>query len=273
MRKKFTVSVVLPMWNEAEAASAVLSRVMEARKELLRNHTVKFVEVLVADDGSTDGTAEIVESFPGIRVVKLPHRGYGAALKSGFQAATGDLLGFMDGDNTCDLASFGPMTELLVMENVDMVHGNRLHRESRMPAQRRIANLAAGRFISILVGKKIIDSCTGIRVFRRSLLPLIDTLPDDLSFSPALTTRVLLSRELTMAEIPVSYRERLGDSKLSMVKDGWRFLRQVLLAFGEERRQRRGVTAVPAPALGPGPKAGSAPSATAHVRLSSPRFP
>lgn len=249
MRRKHSVSIIIPMWNEAEAVKAVLSKTLEGKKELLKSSRIKSVEVLVADDGSTDGTAEIAASFNGIRVLKLEHRGYGAALKRGFEAATGDLLGFMDGDNTCEVASFRSMAELLLEENLDLVNGNRLHRKSQMPARRRLANLAAGRFISILGGKKITDSCTGIRLFRPSLLPLIATLPDDLSFSPALTTRVLLSRTLTLGEIPVSYRERLGESKLSMLKDGWRFLRQVLIAFREDRLQRGVEAAKPVPVM------------------------
>ncbi len=232
-----SLSVVIPMWNEKEAVIPVLTRSVAARQGLLTAEPrLREVEIIMVDDGSTDGTPELAATCHGARVVRCNHRGYGAALKTGFRTANGDLLGFMDGDYTCDVSSFGNLVSALLDRQVHIVNGNRLHRGSHMPLSRKGANRLAGLMFSFVTGKKVTDSCTGIRVFQRSLLPLVDQLPDDLSFSPALTARVLFSSELRLAEARVSYADRLGDSKLSFFKDAWKFHMQLMNAWRDAGR-------------------------------------
>lgn len=233
-----SLSVVIPMWNEKEAVIPVLSRAVAAREEVLAAEPrLREIEIIMVDDGSTDGTAELAAQCQGVRVVRCPHRGYGAALKTGFETAGGDLLGFMDGDYTCDVSSFANLVSTLLDQQAQIVNGNRLHRDSHMPPSRKGANRLAGLLFSFMTGKKVTDSCTGIRVFDRSLLPLISQLPDDLSFSPALTARVLFSSKLKLAEARVSYADRLGESKLSFFKDAWKFYMQLMNAWRDAGRQ------------------------------------
>ena len=228
-----SLSVVIPVWNEATAIEPVLQTVEAAKRAILRAEPrIREVEVLVTDDGSTDGTREIVEAFPGIIPVHMGrHAGYGAALKRGFREASGDLLGFMDGDYTCELGAFAALSRRVLAGQSDIVNGNRLHAASRMPRHRYLGNALFSSFLSLLSGRRVGDCCSGMRVFRRALLPIVDELPDDLSFSPALTATVLSSPTLRLDEEIISYNARLGSSKLFAPRDAWRFLWQILSCY------------------------------------------
>jgi glycosyltransferase involved in cell wall biosynthesis len=95
-----TLSVVIPAYNEERGIADIARRVLAVRPDLL-SAGVDDLEVLVVDDGSADATAAIAESLAGIRLVRHPHnRGYGAALKTGFRTARGELIGFLDADGT-----------------------------------------------------------------------------------------------------------------------------------------------------------------------------
>jgi hypothetical protein len=158
-------------------------------------------------------------------------------LKSGFEAAAGDLLAFMDGDATCDPRLFARLSRPILAGEADLVNGNRLHAQSRMPRVRYFGNWVIARTMRLLSGSAVADGCSGMRVFRRSMLPLVKGLPDDLSFSPALTATTLFTAGLQMAEAPIDYRERIGRSKLSLGRDTYRFFREAFKAY---RRRRPG---------------------------------
>jgi glycosyltransferase involved in cell wall biosynthesis len=236
-RSRRTLSLVVPVWNEIEAIDAVLENVAGGREALAASPFIERLEVIIVDDGSTDGTPERAAARADVVVLRETHRGYGAALKSGFRRASGELLAFMDGDNTCDVRSLARMVERLETEKAHIVNGNRLHRDSRMPPVRLFANRMAGRALAFVSRKPVQDSCSGMRVFRREILPLVERLPDDLSFSPALTAAVLYSDHLKLTEAPISYAERLGKSKLALSRDFWRFFKQ---AFWANRRRSQG---------------------------------
>ena len=235
-----TLSIVIPVWNEEEAIQSVLDEAVEARQHIPRDEPrVRRVEVLIVDDGSTDRTREIALRCGEVRVISIPHAGYGAALKAGFSAAEGDLLAFMDGDGTCNPRLFGRLSVKILDGEADVVNGNRLHRDSRMPFVRSFGNRVIGKTMSVLSGTYVQDACTGMRVFHRSLLPRMESFPEDLSYSPALTALVLFAPDLRIAEVPIDYRERLGKSKLSLVRDTGRFFREAFKARGRERRAAR----------------------------------
>lgn len=231
-----TLSIIIPVWNEEEAIQSVIDEAADARCHILRDEPrVRHVEVLIVDDGSTDRTREIASRSKEVTLLSLSHAGYGAALKAGFRAAAGDLLAFMDGDGTCNPRLFGRLSVKIMDGEADVVNGNRLHPASEMPFVRSFGNRVIGKTMAVLSGKSIQDACTGMRVFHRSLLPRMESFPDDLSYSPALTALVLFSPDLRIAEVPIDYRERIGKSKLSLVKDTGRFFRE---AFKARRRQR-----------------------------------
>ena len=100
------------------------------------------LELIVVDDGSTDRTAAIAGALRGVRVLRHPrNRGYGAALKTGFAAATGEWIGFLDADGTYPPEYFPQLCQVALTRNADIVIGSRMAgSDSQMPATRRIGN-------------------------------------------------------------------------------------------------------------------------------------
>jgi SAM-dependent methyltransferase len=219
-----SLSIVIPAFNEEQAIGGILERVQRAGDALAARGLVETVEICVVDDGSTDRTAQIVGSRPGVRLIRHEvNRGYGAALKTGFREARGEWLAFLDADASYRPESIAELLPPLVEGRADLVVGSRMtHPESRMPRIRRVGNWIFARLLSWLAGHPITDSASGLRAFRAAVLPRLLPLPDGLSFTPAMSARALHEGIRTL-EIPVPYDMRQGRSKLSVVKDGVRF--------------------------------------------------
>ena len=112
--------------------------------------------------------------------------------------------------------------------DADLIIGSRmLSGESEMPLVRRIGNTIFAAMLSVVGSRKISDSASGMRVFRRESLPILYPLPDGLDFTPAMSTRAVYEG-LNMVEVAIPYKERVGRSKLNPLKDGIRFLRSIL---------------------------------------------
>lgn len=224
------LSVIVPAFNEEASVERLAMNLRLVQCQLLRHTPVAEVEFVLVNDGSSDRTAALMEKYRGEFVlVHHPHnQGYGAALQSGFAAARGEILGFLDCDGTCNPHSFVGLCQRLWNEGADMVVGNRMERSrSRMPLQRYLGNWVYAKLLSFLSGRKISDTASGMRVFRRELLDKVMPLPRDLNFTPAMTARAL-HEQLRVAEAPIDYREREGSSKLSLVKHGVTFLGAIL---------------------------------------------
>lgn len=224
-RSALTFALVIPALNEEDAIGSTLERALAAREEVMAKTPVTRMDVVFVNDGSTDGTQEIADRFP--EVIKIhfeKNRGYGAAIKAGFQATDADLVGFMDADGTCDPCFCSQLLNTLLESKSDVCVGSRMNGESEMPAIRRFGNLIFAHLIGAISGQKLTDSASGMRVIRRTSLKQLHPLPDGLHFTPAMTCLILLSPGLTMTEVPMPYRERIGQSKLRVIKDGLRFL-------------------------------------------------
>ncbi len=222
------LSIVIPVYNEEEAVEKVLRRCLEAKDSILKESAVDM-EILVVDDGSKDNTAGVVAGFERIKLIRHPkNMGYGAALLTGFEAAEGELIGFLDGDGTCDPMSFRELYKKLTEDGCDLVIGSRLGKMSDMPGFRKLGNMVFAKLINFLGNSDITDSASGIRIFKREILPEIKPLPSGLHFTPAMTSRAIFGGKIKLAEVPVVYAERLGTSKLSVLRDGLRFLYVIL---------------------------------------------
>ncbi|MEA3335271.1 MAG: glycosyltransferase family 2 protein [Chloroflexota bacterium] len=222
-----TLSVVIPALNEEDGIAEIMARVLAVGSDLA-SMGVDDLELIVVDDGSTDRTAEIVESTPGVKLVQHPvNKGYGAALKSGFRSAEGEFLGFLDADGTYPPEYFPQLCQVLLQNGNDIVVGSRMAgADSDMPMTRRIGNTVFASMISILSRQRITDSASGMRVFRREALEKLYPLPDGLNFTPIMSTRAL-HEDIHMVEVPIPYSERVGDSKLSVVRDGTRYVQTI----------------------------------------------
>jgi hypothetical protein len=222
-----TLSVVIPAYNEEDGIAAIAERVLAVRPALAAVG-VSDLELLVVDDGSADGTAAAGAAVAGVRLIRHPrNRGYGAALKTGFAQACGDLIGFLDADGTYPPEYF-PALCLKAMNGADLVIGSRMAGEaSEMPLTRRAGNLFFANLLTLVGRQRVSDSASGMRVFRRELLQRIYPLPDGLNLTPVMSTRAI-HEGAAMAEVPIPYSERVGRSKLSVVRDGSLFLHSIL---------------------------------------------
>lgn len=221
------LSVVIPALNEADGIADIAGRVLGTRQDLAAAGL--DLELIVVDDGSTDATAAVAEAIAGVRVIRHPrNRGYGAAIKTGFRAAGGDLLAFLDADGTYPPEAFPELCRALAAQQADIVVGSRMAGEqSGMPWVRRLGNRFFARLVSLTTGQRISDSASGQRVLRRAVLARVYPLPDGLNFTPVMTTRAI-HEGLAMIEVPIRYDERVGRSKLSVIHDGRRFLTTIL---------------------------------------------
>lgn len=220
------LSIVIPAYNEEKGLREILQRTLSVCSHLSHEiPQVSAVDLIVVNDGSNDQTAEVVQSFPQARLVNHSiNQGYGAALKSGFAAAKGDLIAFLDADGTYLPESIPLLVRTAIESGADMVIGSRMSGPSRgMPRHRRAGNWFYAWLLSWVIGQKISDSTSGLRVFRKSILPTLQPLPDGLNFTPAMSTRALYEG-LKLIEVPIPYEKRVGKSKLNLFHDGFRFL-------------------------------------------------
>ena len=221
------LSVVIPAYNEEQGIAEIACRVLSVRPDLLKAG-VDQLEVLVVDDGSKDRTAELASKISGVTLIRHPqNRGYGAALKTGFCRASGELIGFLDADGTYPPEYF-PQLCRAALNGMDLVIGSRMSGgNSRMPLTRRVGNFFFASLLGLLSGQRVTDSASGMRVFKREILECIYPLPDGLNLTPVMSTRAL-HEGINVGEIPIPYSERVGRSKLSVIRDGRIFLESML---------------------------------------------
>lgn len=223
------LSICIPVYNEEAAIAETLGRCL-ALGESLREVGIEHFEVIAVDDGSRDRSAAIIEArYPGVRLIRHERNaGYGAALKTAFRAAQYRIIGFLDADGTYPPEQFPALCRALLHDGADLVIGSRMAGpDSEMPAIRRLGNRFFANLLTLLGRTPVTDSASGMRVFRRDVLDLLSPLPDGLNLTPVMSTRAVHER-ITVAEVPIPYRERIGESKLSVTKDGIRFLRTIV---------------------------------------------
>ncbi len=228
----FSFSIVLPAFNEEGGIAAILKRVLSVQASL-REQGLRELEIIVVDDGSRDHTAEAVRdvmqaSPTPIRLVRhTVNRGYGAALKTGFAHANGDLVAFLDADGTYPPEYFPQLCQA-ALTGTDLVIGSRMAGEqSQMPFTRRLGNIIFANLVTLLGNNRVNDSASGMRVIRRTALPKLYPLPDGLNFTPIMSLRAT-HEGLSMREVPIPYSERVGQSKLSVVRDGLRYVQSIV---------------------------------------------
>jgi glycosyltransferase involved in cell wall biosynthesis len=217
------VSVVIPCLNEAET---IAECVTGARAVLDAN--ASGGEVIVVDNGSTDGSGELARAA-GAHVVSEPRRGYGSAYQAGLAVAQGDYIVMVDADLTYD---FGDIPKFISeLENgADVVIGNRMAdiRPGAMPLLSRIGNPLLSGFLNVLHRTNIHDAHSGMRALRREVVPILNLRTVGMEFASEMVIRA--TREhLDVREVPIALHPRVGESKLSPFRDGWRHLRLILV--------------------------------------------
>jgi glycosyltransferase involved in cell wall biosynthesis len=206
-----TISVVVPAHNEAHSIAAVVG----ACRSL-----PGVTEVIVVDDGSTDGTGDVAVQA-GARVVTHPYCiGNGASTKSGARAATGEIVVFLDGDGQHPPEDIPRLVEKL--DRYHLVVGAR-DPDTHANLKRRFGNNVYNLFASYVTQFPILDLTSGFRAIRRDLLlHYLYLLPNGFS-SPSTLTLAILRTGRSLAYVPIRARERKGRSKIKLIHDGTRF--------------------------------------------------
>lgn len=220
------LSVVLPCLNEAETLAGVIDR---ASKFLLAYNIEG--EVLVADNGSTDGSVKIAEEL-GARVVHVSAKGYGSALIGGIEAASGKFVAMGDADQSYDFMDLMPFIEKL-REGADLVMGNRflggIGRGAMPRLHRYLGNPALSFAGRLLYRAPVGDFHCGLRAFNRQAIKSLKLDAPGMEFASEMVVKAQL-RQLQIAEVPVTLRKdgRSRSPHLRSWSDGWRHLKFLL---------------------------------------------
>jgi len=215
-----TVSVVIPALNEAKNLPHVLPRIPEW-----------VDEVLLVPGHSSDDTVAVAQAlWPTIRVVEQQGRGKGAALRSGFAAATGDIIVMLDADGSMDPREI-PVYLGALLAGADFVKGSRFLQGGGtvdMEFYRRWGNWGLKTFAQLLFGGNYSDLCYGYMAFWKRVLPQLNLDCDGFEIETLMNVRILVAG-LRIAEVPSFEAERIhGVSNLRTIPDGWRILKTII---------------------------------------------
>ena len=216
------VAVVIPVFNEEAAIAATVSAVQAVLQELSRPS-----EVIVVDDGSTDGTREALKKLTGIVLVRHPlNVGYGAALKSGIRRARHPLIAITDADGAYPLGRLADLIRLA--DGVDMVVGSRTGPNVQYSKLRSIPKWFLRRFAEWMTHHPIPDLNSGLRVFRKDIAErFLNVLPNGFSFTSTITIAMLRTNRTVHFE-PIDYHPRTGRSKIRPIRDTLNFAQLIL---------------------------------------------
>jgi glycosyltransferase involved in cell wall biosynthesis len=206
-----STSIVIPAYNERPSVGRVIAELAAL---------AIWHDIIVVDDGSTDGTAEAARGA-GATVIRHPYnKGNGAAVKSGIRAAGGDYVLILDADGQHQV---GDALRLIArLGEYDLVVGARSD-ASQATGSRRLGNTALNGLASYMAGRPIPDLTSGFRAARRAhLLEFIHLLPNGFS-TPTTTTLAFLQAGYNVAFEPVEAVARVGQSKIRLARDGARF--------------------------------------------------
>ncbi len=218
------VSVVIPCLNEAENIEECV-----ARSLAVFDASGLSGEVVVADNGSDDGSAGLAEAA-GARVIHEPRRGYGSAYLAGFAAARGEYIVMLDADLTYPFEDIPKFVGELD-GGAELVMGDRMDniQPGAMPwLHKYIGNPILSGVLNLFFNTGVRDAHCGMRGLRKDILPRLDLRTPGMEFASEMVIRASKER-MDIREFPISYHPRGGESKLSSFRDGWRHLRFLLV--------------------------------------------
>lgn len=198
--------------NEEKSIGLVIDEVRKALEG--RPH-----EILVVDTDSKDRTREIASS-KGAAVIEEPRRGYGRAYKTGFEKASGDFIATLDADMTYPASEIPALVDLLESKGLDFITTNRFARMEKgaMGLKHRLGNWVLSATARLLFRVRVKDSQSGMWVFRRQVLSGLSLESDGMAMSEEI--KIEAFKKAKAAEVPISYRARVGDVKLNTWGDG-----------------------------------------------------
>lgn len=222
------LSIVIPCYNEAETIVSLLETVQNTPYEK---------EIIVVDDGSVDGTREILTQYsqnaPSLRVVFQPHNmGKGAALRTGFGLATGDIVIVQDADLEYNPKDYAVLLQPILEGKADVVYGSRF--QGGPGRVLYFKHMLGNRFLTflsnLLTDLSLTDMETCYKAFRREVIQNIVIVSNRFGFEPEVTAKVANMKDVVIYEVPISYNGRTyAEGKKITWKDGaaalWHILR------------------------------------------------
>ena len=219
-----SVSVVIPVYNEIGAIQETVDDVVRH----MEGSGLTY-EVILVDDGSSDGSGEIIGKQTSAQVKSVHHkvnRGYGAALKTGLEHARYDLIAITDADGTYPNERLPGLIRALGDD--DMLVGARVGKNAKIPAVRKPAKQALNKLANYLSETEIPDLNSGFRVMRKPIVKrFTHILPDSFSFTTTITL-AMISDGYQVKYTPIDYFHRAGNSKINPIKDTLRFTQLVI---------------------------------------------
>ena len=216
-------SIIIPIYNE----EAGLSHCLE---ELIEKLGAEPYELILVNDGSTDGTAEIIRNFDKGNLIHLTHefnRGYGAAIKTGISHSSSEIIVITDADGTYPNEEIPRLVNLLNDEH-SMVVGSRTGDNVRIPFLRRLPKLILNKLADYLTRSKIPDLNSGLRVIRKEVvMKFYNILPDSFSLTTTITLAVL-TNNMQIIYTPINYYKRKGNSKIRPINDTLNFVQLII---------------------------------------------
>ncbi|MEO7933970.1 MAG: glycosyltransferase family 2 protein [Chthoniobacterales bacterium] len=208
---QLSVTVLIPAYNEVDALPETVAAV-SAHAHLLAN-----LEIIVINDGSSDGTAEVAARLP-VRVINHEtNHGYGASLKDGLREASHDWILIIDADGTYPIDQIPRLLE--ESDGYDMVVGARTGEIVQVPLLRRPAKWIITRLAEYLSQRKIPDLNSGLRLFRKEIaMKFFSLYPDGFSFTTTITLAMLTNR-YRVKFLPINYLKRIGKSSIRPIHD------------------------------------------------------
>jgi glycosyltransferase involved in cell wall biosynthesis len=216
------VTFLIPVYNEAATVEEVIERVLALPFEK---------ELIVIDDGSTDGSSDLVarlaDGNDAVRLIRQSQSGKGAALRAGIPLITGDIAVIQDADLEYDPAEVPGLIEPIRLGRADVVYGSRLSGGRPQRAYlfwHRVGNRFLSLVTGVLYNTTLTDMETGYKAFRADVLKSLDLREDDFAIEPELTAHVCL-RRLRVFELPISYYGRTySEGKKITWRDGFKAL-------------------------------------------------
>lgn len=214
-----TLSIIIPCYNEKNNIVALVNRVLQS--------PIASKEIIVVDDCSKDGTREILEQQVKPLVSKIIYHeqnmGKGGALRTGFQAATGDVCIVQDADLEYDPNEYPKVVEPIFNGEADVVYGSRfLNQKRKGYLANRLANAFLTKLSNLFTHLKITDMETCYKAFKREIIQSIDIVENRFGFEPEITAKVA-KLGVRIKEVPISYDPRTNEEgKKIGLKDGLR---------------------------------------------------